>query len=546
LSIYRTEYHQVARLSFSMWNRDAGSPSFGSFDRLWWGWKFKDFGDSTLQYAARLTIPYAEETGAGDILPPLLDGFVQHVKDIQLRDGSFDQCYPNERTPGVIYDVLSTLVMVRNSRRITETRAAELDEIMRTAVRFCLRTDEKHGEVANHIAEFAYELLQYAAFSGDQDARHRGEQYLERLMSLFERQEGWFHEYHGPDAGYQTRALRYVVKCAELLDSTELWDVAERGAAFVSDLLMPDGTVHPMLGVRATALVYPSAFERLAARNHRFRPLADRVRYAWEQRRVPMPSAIDFQNAIRLADDARETAELVRNVPAPAIPPVQEATSGWKTFEKAGISFFRDENRAVYVGTRLGGPVVIYDRKPDGDWAMEYEDAGYLLREGGARYVTRAPNGGVIAAMSHDRISTSAQFQQSLHDEVTPFRMVILRLLNLTLLRSQWVGDLFRKVVVSRLMGTSRKLTMRMHREVIRSSDAVTIADRIEGTSEGQLFRCRRVTGMHMASSRYFQSGELVLLPLEWMRDVPWGSSGTTCSSIVVPAGRSGQEQASQ
>ena len=44
-NIYRDEFERVARRAFSMWNRDPASPSFGSFDRQYWGWKYKDFGD---------------------------------------------------------------------------------------------------------------------------------------------------------------------------------------------------------------------------------------------------------------------------------------------------------------------------------------------------------------------------------------------------------------------------------------------------------------------------------------------------------------------
>ena len=31
-------------------NREPASPSQGSFDRKYWGWKYKDFGDATLLY----------------------------------------------------------------------------------------------------------------------------------------------------------------------------------------------------------------------------------------------------------------------------------------------------------------------------------------------------------------------------------------------------------------------------------------------------------------------------------------------------------------
>src|SRR6185295_11105714 len=98
-----------------MWDREPASPTYGSFDRPYWGWLFKDFGDATLQYAVRIAVEYARRRDLTANLPALLAAFAGYCKRIQHSDGSFDQCYPHERTPGVIYDILSTLTYVRDS-----------------------------------------------------------------------------------------------------------------------------------------------------------------------------------------------------------------------------------------------------------------------------------------------------------------------------------------------------------------------------------------------------------------------------------------------
>jgi hypothetical protein len=145
------------------------------------------------------------------------------------------------------------------------------------------------------------------------------------------------------------------------------------------------------------------------------------------------------------------------------------------------------------------------------------------------------PNAGEVTSSSDRRIVVRSRFQRSLHDEVTPFRMVVLRILNLTLLRSQWIGDLFRKVVVKHLMGESEKIDVALEREILIDDARVSVRDRIIGNARGRLFRCRRVTGMHMASSRYVQEEELADLPLEWLREIPWSAAGETASAIDVP-----------
>lgn len=557
INTYLNEFNTIARQAYSRWNREPASPSFGSFDRAYWGWKYKDFSDATLQYAAKLAIEYSLKAGLTTGLPQLLKGYVAYCRKIQLADGSFNQCYPNEKTPGVIYDILSTLIYVRQCPLLTSTEAqSDLDGIIERAITFALRVDEKHGEIANHIAEFAYELLHYAHYAHDDRARRKGEEYLERLLSLFDETEGWFQEYQGPDPGYQTRTLRYLTKCALLLEQTELWDVIGKAADFIDTVLMPDGSIHPMLGTRSTALLYPSAFEILAARDDSYQALAARVRAGWECGRVPLPSWLDFDNAIRLADDAKDAADAYAanascqkqygrmlgkdKVNIATLTTVELPSC--IDYPNAGLLVRRHKDYALYLGYHLGGVVIIYGLQ-NGEWQLLYEDSGYLVRSMDLKtiWLSRMPDSGCLIESSPDRLLVQADFFESLHDEVTPIRLVLLRVLNMTILRFQWIGDLFRKVVVRYLMSGRKKIPLTLQREIVIGVDKIHISDCINGTDGklasthwGQLFRCRRLIGIHMASSRYFQNQELEPIPLDWMHEIEWQANGATRHQIKV------------
>jgi hypothetical protein len=533
--IYLHEFERVAISTFSMWNREPASPSYGSFDRPYWGWKYKDLSDATLQCAVKLAVEYARLIGRTDTLPALLERYVVFCRSIQWRDGSFDQCYPRERTPGPIYDILSTFVYVRNSPFLeSPTARTELDGVMERALQFALRTDEKHGEVANHIAHFAYELLYYAEFSGDPKARARGLSYLDRLLSLFNRDEGWFREYHGPDPGYQTRCLRYLVKIAGLLGQAELWQVVRQAADFVWELLMPDGSIHPMLGCRSTALLYPSPFERLAVEDHSYRGLAALVRQGWCNGRVPLPSSLDFGNAIRLADDAFDAAGILSQNGDQGVQP--EIRQGDRHFTEAGIVIRRTTDVALYLGYCLGGVIVLYNHRGD-NWRLSYEDSGFMIESNNQRWVNRMPDSGQLLELGTDRIKIRSKFFLSLHDELTPVRLVVLRLLNFTVLRFQWFADVFRRLVVRRLMSGVNIAPAGLLREVLFSGGAMTVIDKFETTEpwhNASLFRCRRVIGAHMASSRYFQQQELESMDIGWSEKTPF-PPGTDLKIQVKP-----------
>lgn len=516
---YEREFEATARLAFGMWNRDPASPSYGSFDRAWWGWKFKDFPDATLQYAARLAVPYAEKAGDGSPIGEWLEAWVRFISTIQHRDGSLDQAYPHERTPGVVFDVLSTFIGVHEGPHLSAESRALLGRIIERAACFAMRTDEHHGEIANHIAEYAYELAEYARFSGDPGATAAAGRYLARLLSLFDREEGWFREYEGPDPGYQTRTLRYLVKLARLPGYEGLWDVAERAGDFLADFIMPDGSVHPMLGTRSTGILYPSGIEALAARDPgRFGALAARVRTAWELGLVPLPSTIDFANAIRLADDAREAVPLMTSLPeAPAA-----GSPGTRSLHRAGLTAWRTSSRQVYLASSLGGVVVAYDRHPGG-WQLAFEDSGYLLRARGSSWLTRMPGAGTLVSSDEKGATVRSRFARVLHDELTPSRFLLLRILNLTVLRSRRIGDLFRKLVVNRLMAGRAWLPVTLTRSLRFEGDRLQLDDIVEGDNHiaGPMWRCRRLTGAHMASARYSQRSELQSLG-GWSVPVAW------------------------
>src|SRR5262249_54021074 len=128
--------------------------------------------------------------------------------------------------------------------------------------------------------------------------------WLDRALANFDLEEGWFNEYQGPDPGYQTRGLVFATRIAERLGDAHLWDVCVQAARFIETAMIPGGSLHPALGGRSTALIYPSGFERLAKRDAALSPLAARVRGAWRHRVTPLPTWLDFDNALRLAQDA--------------------------------------------------------------------------------------------------------------------------------------------------------------------------------------------------------------------------------------------------
>src|SRR3989344_2555033 len=96
---------QIQRL-LSLEDRDFMSPSYGCFDRHYWGWKFKDFPDATLQRATySLAFAYAHSFPGNpyfrnDELAEWIRAGLAYWVRIQHSSGAFDQAFPNESSFG--------------------------------------------------------------------------------------------------------------------------------------------------------------------------------------------------------------------------------------------------------------------------------------------------------------------------------------------------------------------------------------------------------------------------------------------------------------
>lgn len=517
---FERELDNVGRLALSAWNRDPGSPSYGCFDRQYWGWKYKDFADATLQYGVRLAVEYLCRQGAQDLLPELLDAFITYVGNIQHNNGSFDQCYPNERTPGVVLDFLSVLIYLHQhpATQLCQQRE-QLERIIARAAEFTLRTEEDHGDVANHFIQYADELDNYAQFSGDQRARQRADHYMTRALELFNHEEGWFREYNGADAGYQSRSLRFLVQLAVRRGDDSLLDTGVKACSFLQQVLMPDGSVHPMLGVRSTALLYAGGTFLLARHRPQVQNLAARIYLGWQQSCVPLPSALDTCNAFRLGDDCLLAAA---NLPPPDSQAFAHADLASSVdLPQAGIHIKRQTSSCIYVHRKLGGVVVAYSLDNNQQWRLRFESAGYTATEPHTKtcWISRYPIAEAVvdAGDNNTGFAQTVTFSRSLHEELTPFKMLVLRTLNLTVLRNQWIADLFRRIVARRLFGEPPASGISLVRKLIISEEHMQINDQIRSTDlNASVIHHRRCSAAHMASSRYFQDGELQLTEQAW------------------------------
>jgi len=262
------QINERIRYLLSQQDRDPWSPTYGCFDRKFWGWKLVDFPEATYQrnvYA--FSSAYADPSGEFHMNPALhaciLAG-LQYAALVQHEDGSFDQAFPHEHSFGatafLLHPLLEAFKCIADDIQGHVRR--KLEGCLRRAAGFLCRYGEAHGDISNHLAGTVLALMDCAQFFGEDRFQRRAEVLLDHILA-HQSSEGWFPEYEGADPGYQTLCLYYLAQVYRSNPSPRLGESLEKALLFVSHFIHPDGTFAGEYGSRRTALFYPGGIALL-------------------------------------------------------------------------------------------------------------------------------------------------------------------------------------------------------------------------------------------------------------------------------------------
>jgi hypothetical protein len=99
------------------------------------------------------------------------------------------------------------------------------------------------------------------------------------------------------------------------------------------------------------------------------------------------------------------------------------------------------------------------------------------------------------------------------HEVLTPFKFLVLRLLNLTVFRSVVLGALVRRMIIARLITSRQAGPWELHRAVDLDASEIVIRDEVVAKGAAAVTFAsleRSLLPMHMGSAKYFHASELV------------------------------------
>ncbi len=512
---------QIPRL-LSMIDKSSHSLTYGCFDRDFWSWKFRDFPLIMLQasvYPMALLWKFPFENNPyfknNQFFNWIWAG-MQYALKMQHRNGSFDLTSPNEQdvgsTLGVMHGMTEAFRYLRDE--LDENKKHHFLDAVTKAFDFALYREEKHAIISNHLALFAVGFLNAYELTQNVNYLSRSEEIIDQIIH-YQSSDGWYSEYYGPDPGYESLGIFHLAVYWKRTGLNHLLDSLKKSISFYTHFLQPNGGIGGDLGSRHTSLYFPAGFEILSDPIPEAAAVAKYMRQKLNNGNVALPSISDCENLPPLIYTFLEAA-LAENLQddrkLPTLPVQNE--NFYKFFPDSGMLANSTRSYFSILNLKKGGICRIFDKSTKN---IAHEDAGYLIRSGRTIYTSqflRNENGSLTEAGRE--VHTVARFGKVKQELLSPLRLIFLRLMNLTLFHNKQLGDLVRRVIISRLITKRRFVPIFLERRILFQTDKILIRDSLKRDKSIRIDGIelvRSFMAIHMGSANYFHPSQLGEIP---------------------------------
>lgn len=497
-------------------NRDFSSRTYGCFDRSYWAWKFKDFPDATMQRAVYPLSLIWKTKFNGNIyfnnrkFGDWIKSGIMFWAKIQKNNGSFDQAFPNEFSFGAtaftVYPVIESFSILSGFFSADEKKI--IKDAVRKAADFLCNNIEAHGFISNHLSGAALSLYKSGCFLNEEKYKVRAKAVTDLIISN-QSNEGWYKEYEGPDPGYETLGISYLARYYSETKDKNVFKSLKKAIDFLSYFLHPDGTIGGEYGSRNTEILYPAGFEIIKNEIPLAFAISKKMAKSILSESTISLKSLDKENLIALAvnyADAYGNSGYGQDVELPF------GKSKTKNFFSDSKIFVFGNNKYYAICSGLkGGLIKVFDREKK---KLVLDDCGYIgENSNGKMATTQIFNPQARVVLNNNSLTVETEFISVLGGAISPFKMVILRLLNITLFNSVFFGNLIKKMMTNALILKKLKTSAKLKREIIFKDNSIKIKDVIQKNSDLKfdwLVAGKKFSAIHMGSANYFCLAQLL------------------------------------
>jgi hypothetical protein len=495
-------------------NRDPFSKTYGCFDRRFWAWKITDYPESTFQrnvYPLAWLLKHTNQQRKEiiDVLIEAITAGLKYATQIQHKNGSFDQAFPYEHSFGATAFLLESLL---KSYQIIQNKCSfplkkQFERCLRLSADFLCHHNETHGFISNHQASAVLSLLTSAAFFNDMKYERRAIELLNTILTN-QSKEGWFLEYNGADPGYQTLSIHYLAQVYKRKPEAKLKSAIQKALSFLSWFVHPDGTFGGEYGSRRTAIYYPGGIALLSSEFPTAGSICRFMIKSIIENRTVTLDQIDMGNLAPLLSSYlllldTYPSDQLQNVPL--LPFEKESVN--QNFPDGGFYIRGTHQYYAIVGVSNGGVLKIFDKKRK---VIMRNDCGYFGQtKKGAYITTQITDRSCSCQIKSNKIEIYTPFYEVSQIIPTASLFIVLRLLNLTIMRNIKLGNYVKRLLVKVLMKEKQIAPLVLTRKLRFDNDKVFVHDILQLKKSlclswlkfGQSF-----VAIHMSSGRYFEN----------------------------------------
>lgn len=476
-------------------DRDPHSPTSGCFDWKYWHDRIVDtpsLHDQEAVYVLALLYsqPYEDNPFFGNaLLLSWIESAVRFWASRQHADGSIDEFYPWERQFGAT--AIVAWAMTESALVLGDALSEECCQLVRKtalASRAFILRDES-VDLTNHKTQALMALVNIQRLTGV-DCSAQINEYLEAVRSLYNSKEGWFAEYGGPDAGYQSVTLAFLARYRAVTGDDSVSDMLHGAAEFLCYAFWGEGLYGGQVFSRGTSHIWMSGFEMLAQEHEGARAVCAHVRPLMEQGAIFGPRQQDRYFSEQMYDWLYSATVAQPLEAAPPLP-CKGAPGVW-SFDEAGLMAVRTSDYYALVSGVRGGCVQAADDKGKSiidagvtvcnpDESMSTSQAfspGNTWRLGGD-----APGSELSGKWD---MKVSGQLRPLEYTLPFPFRQMVFRLLLMICSVHPALSRYFKKLLVCLLIRGRESDCGRFSRRVRFMPEGVTVEDRLESLPPGK------------------------------------------------------------
>lgn len=500
MSEYKSVLEENLPKLINLYNLDKLSESHGFGDRLYWGWKVRDFCNATLQggvHALAIALQMGLIREEGFVLN-LIDKAILAIDNIKDSSDSVVEAYPNEQsfcvTALVAFDVLSAIDILDD--RIKANKKGQYLAVVEPLIGFLERNDEEHAIISNHLATAVAAIAIWNKFSSKRSERHKA---LLDIIYKHQSDEGWYKEYEGADPGYQTLCTYYLAVANHYLKNEALAASLERSLEYLKYFVQPDGSIGGLYGSRNTEVFYPGGLAILAKESTLARSILSELGLGIKGGVHVTPLIIDIGNYAPLLNSYAYAAWVLKDTSgfsnSTTLP---FKTQFSKNFEDSGIYIHSTETYYAILNYKKGGTLKVFNKEKG---ILDLEDGGWVAKNGKGKWVSTQQ---IEQSRNFEGGEFNASFFESNEAYPSPFQFMVLRFLSITIFKSNRLGNMFKRAIVKLLMTGKKKVDGNVRRKFDFLNSKIEIREYIKrpknypNVEHGAKFK-----SIHMASSGY-------------------------------------------